>query len=185
MSDQAPDDAGSRTTWAQRLSTPLRKFQHTQSTSAIYLVAAAIAGLVWANVHEESYDKVWNTVFSIDLGNYGVATDLRGWVNSGLMTFFFFVIGLEARREFDVGELRERRRVTLPLVAGLTGMALPVVIYLGFTVGTPASHGWGVAMSTDTAFALGILALVGPRFPDACAPSCSPFSWSTISSRWW
>jgi Na+/H+ antiporter NhaA len=166
MTDQAPDETNSRTTWARRVSTPFRKFQRTESTSAIYLVAAAIAGLVWANVDEASYEKVRNTAFSIDLGKYGVASDLRGWVNNGLMTFFFFVIGLEARREFDVGELRERRRVTLPLLAGLTGMALPVVIYLGFTVGSSASHGWGVAMSTDTAFALGILALVGPRFPD-------------------
>jgi Na+/H+ antiporter NhaA len=166
MSDQGPDETADRTTWSGRLRTPLRKFQRTESTSAIYLVAAAIAGLVWANADEASYDKVWRTVFSINLGEYGVSTDLRGWVNSGLMTFFFFVIGLEARREFDVGELRERRRVTLPLLAGLAGMMLPVVIYLGFTVGSDAAHGWGIAMSTDTAFALGILALVGPRFPD-------------------
>ena len=82
------------------------------------------------------------------------------------MTFFFFVVGLEARREFDLGELRERRRVALPLLAGLGGMAVPVAIYLAFNAGRPSAHGWGVAMSTDTAFALGMLALVGPRFPD-------------------
>ena len=82
------------------------------------------------------------------------------------MTFFFFVVGLEARREFDLGELRERRRFALPLLAGLGGMAVAVAIYLAFNAGHSSAHGWGVAMSTDTAFALGLLALVGPRFPD-------------------
>ena len=95
-----------------------------------------------------------------------MSLDLREWVNSGLMTFFFFVVGLEARREFDLGELRERRRFALPLLAGLGGMAVAVAIYLLFNAGRSSAHGWGVAMSTDTAFALGLLALVGPRFPD-------------------
>ncbi len=82
------------------------------------------------------------------------------------MTFFFFVVGLEARREFDMGELRDRRRLALPVLAGLGGMIVPVAIYLAFNAGHPSARGWGAAMSTDTAFALGILALVGPRFPD-------------------
>src|SRR5207237_2129472 len=96
----------------------------------------------------------------------GISEDLRYWVNSGLMTLFFFVVGLEARREFDMGELRERRRVALPLAAGLGGMAVPVAIFLAANAGRASAHGWGAAMSTDTAFALGMLALVGPRFPD-------------------
>jgi Na+/H+ antiporter NhaA len=95
-----------------------------------------------------------------------VSLDLRQWVNSGLMTLFFFVFGLEARREFDVGELRERRRLTLPVAAGLGGLLIPVLIYLAFNAGGRSAHGWGVAMSTDTAFALGTLALTQPRFPD-------------------
>jgi Na+/H+ antiporter NhaA len=82
------------------------------------------------------------------------------------MTFFFFIVGLEARREFDMGELRERRRLTLPLAAGIGGMVVPVAIFLAANAGHSSAHGWGVAMSTDTAFALGMLALVGPRFPD-------------------
>ena len=82
------------------------------------------------------------------------------------MTFFFFVVGLEARREFDLGELRERRRLVLPLLAGLGGMVVPVAIYLPLNAGGSGAHGWGVAMSTDTAFALGLLALVGRRLPD-------------------
>src|SRR5207244_8216267 len=108
----------------------------------------------------------WRTKLSIDLGGAGIALDLRHWVNSGLMTFFFFVVGLEARREIDLGELRERRRVALPVVAGIGGMAAAVAIYLAFNAGRASAHGWGAAMSTDTAFALGMLALVGPRFPD-------------------
>jgi Na+/H+ antiporter NhaA len=118
------------------------------------------------NVHASSYDALWTTTLSIDIGGSGVALDLREWVNSGLMTFFFLVVGLEARREFDLGELRERRRFALPLLAGIGGMAMAVTIYLAFNAGRSSAHGWGIAMSTDTAFALGLLALVGPRFPD-------------------
>ncbi len=95
-----------------------------------------------------------------------MSLDLREWVNSGLMTFFFFVFGLEARREFDMGELRERARLALPVAAGLGGLVVPVVIYLAVNAGGPAAHGWGAAMSTDSAFALGTLAVTGPRFPD-------------------
>ena len=154
-----------RTAWARNLQTPLRDFVRTETGGAAVLLAAAVAALVWVNVDAHSYDTVWSTTLSIDVGGSGVSLDLRGWVNSGLMTFFFFVVGLEARREFDLGELRERRRFALPLLAALGGMAVPVAIYLAFNAGDPAAHGWAVAMSTDTAFALGLLALVGPRFP--------------------
>jgi len=155
-----------RTAWARNLETPLREFLRTETGGAAVLLAAAVAALVWVNVHKSSYDSVWSTRLSIELGGSGVALDLREWVNSGLMTFFFFVVGLEARREFDLGELRERRRFALPLVAGMGGAAVAVAVYLAFNAGRSSAHGWGVAMSTDTAFALGLLALVGPRFPD-------------------
>jgi Na+/H+ antiporter NhaA len=118
------------------------------------------------NVDASSYDSVWDTILSIKVGGAGIALDLRGWLNSGLMTFFFFVVGLEARREFDLGELRERRRFALPLLAALGGMAGAIAIYLLFNGGGSSAHGWGIAMSTDTAFVLGLLALVGPRFPE-------------------
>jgi Na+/H+ antiporter NhaA len=130
------------------------------------LLAATVAALVWVNVDASSYNSLWQTTLSIDVGGRGVALDLRHWVNSGLMTLFFFVVGLEARREFDLGELRERRRFALPLLAGIGGMAVAVAIYLAFNAGRSSAGGWGIAMSTDTAFALGLLALVGPRFPD-------------------
>ena len=118
------------------------------------------------NVDASSYDSLWTTKLSIEVADAGISLDLRHWVNSGLMTFFFFVVGLEARREIDLGELRERRRFALPLLAGIGGMAAAVGIYLAFNAGRSSAHGWGIAMSTDTAFALGLLALVGPRFPD-------------------
>jgi Na+/H+ antiporter NhaA len=148
------------------MQTPLRGFLRTETGGAAVLLAAAIAALVWVNVDASSYESLWSKTLSITLGGSGVALDLRGWVNSGLMTFFFFVVGLEARREFDLGELRERRRFALPFAAGLAGMVVAVAIYLLFNAGRSSAHGWGVAMSTDTAFALGLLALVGPRFPD-------------------
>src|SRR6185503_13373891 len=124
-----------------------------------------VAALLWINVDASSYDDVWTTELAIRLGDHSIALDLRGWLNSGLMTLFF-VVGLEARREFDMGELRQRRRVALPVLAGLGGMAVPVLIYLTINAGDSSASGWGTAMSTDTAFALGMLALVGPRFPE-------------------
>jgi Na+/H+ antiporter NhaA len=153
------------TAWGRQLRTPLRTFLRTETGSAAILLLATVAALVWVNVDQHSYDSLWDTVLSIRIGGAGVSLDLRHWINSGLMTFFFFVVGLEARREFDIGELRERRRVALPMMAGLAGMIVPVAIYLMINGGRDSAAGWGAAMSTDTAFALGMLALVGPKFP--------------------
>jgi Na+/H+ antiporter NhaA len=161
-----PAPFSGRTAWARSVQTPLRNFLHTETGGAAVLLAATVAALVWVNVDASSYDSVWTTTLSIDVGGTGVSLELREWVNSGLMTFFFFVVGLEARREFDLGELRERRRFALPLLAGIGGMTVAIGIYLAVNAGRPSAHGWGIAMSTDTAFALGLLALVGPRFPD-------------------
>jgi Na+/H+ antiporter NhaA len=155
-----------RTAWARSIQTPLREFLRTETAGAAFLAAAIVVALVWVNLDSSSYESVWETELSIDLGGKGVALDLREWLNSGLMTFFFFVLGLEARREFDLGELRERRRLALPMLAALGGMAAAVTIYLVFNAGRSSAEGWGIVMSTDTAFALGLLALVGPRFPD-------------------
>jgi Na+/H+ antiporter NhaA len=155
-----------RTAWARNLDTPLRDFLRTETGSAAILLAATMAALVWVNADAGSYDRVWHATIAVTVSGHGVVQDARDWVNNGLMTFFFFVIGLEARREFDMGELRERRRVALPLLAGIGGMLVPVAIYAAFNASEPSARGWGVAMSTDTAFALGLLALVGPRFPD-------------------
>jgi Na+/H+ antiporter NhaA len=171
LADMAETDVSTtpfsgRTAWTRNLQTPLRSFLNTETGSAAVLLAAVVAALLWANVDPASYERVWTTILSIRIGGGGISQDLRGWINTGLMAFFFFVIGLEARREFDLGELRERRRVALPLFAGLGGMVVPIAIYLAFNAGHSSAHGWGAAMSTDTAFALGLLALVGRGLPD-------------------
>ena len=132
-----------------------------------------MAALVWANVDLDSYNSVWHTELSIRIGEDGISQSLRDWVNSGLMTFFFFVVGLEVRREFDVGELRERRRRGAAARRCLGGMLVPVAIYLAINAGEASASGWGVAMSTDTAFALGMLALVGSTISRiGCVASC-------------
>jgi Na+/H+ antiporter NhaA len=151
-----------RTAWARHLAAPVREYLRTETGGAVCLLAATVAALGWANVDHHSYESLWTTDLSIRLGDAGISLDLREWVNQGLMVLFFFVVGLEARREFDLGELRERRRIALPVVAALGGMAVAVAIYLAFNAGHSSAHGWGAAMSTDTAFALGVLALVAP-----------------------
>jgi Na+/H+ antiporter NhaA len=161
-----PRSFSGRTAWARSIQTPLRGFLRTETGGAAVLLLATIAGLLWVNAYPSSYHDLWGKVLSIDFDGRGIELTLREWVNSGLMTFFFFVVGLEARREFDLGELRERRRFALPLLAGIGGMAVAVSIYLLFNAGRSSVEGWGIVMSTDTAFALGLLALVGPRFPD-------------------
>ena len=153
--ERPPAPAGpssGRTAWARSLETPLRVFLRTETGSAPVLAAMTVAALAWVNISASSYDIVWATHLSVRLGGAGVSLELRDWVNSGLMTFFFFIFGLEARREFDMGELRERRRLALPVAAGLGGLLVPVAIYLAFNAGS-AARGWGAAMSTDTAFA--------------------------------
>ena len=152
-------------TAADDRSTPRRQFLRTETGSAALLAAAAVVALAWANIAPAGYDTVWATRAAVTVGRYGVDQDLRGWVNSGLMTFFFLVVGLEARREFDMGELRRRSQLALPLAAGVGGAVVPVAIYLAINAGHASWHGWGAAMSTDTAFALGALALVGRGLP--------------------
>jgi Na+/H+ antiporter NhaA len=154
-----------RTAWARNLEAPLRDFLRTETGSAAILLVGAVAAMVWINVDAASYNKLWNTLLSVRVGGGGVSQDLRHWVNNGLMTLFFFVVGLEARREFDLGDLRDRRRLALPFVAGLGGMIVPIVIFLAINAGGAPHGAWGAAMSTDTAFALGMLALVGSRYP--------------------
>jgi Na+/H+ antiporter NhaA len=165
-SPSAPSLLSGHTAWARKLETPLRRFLRTETGSAAVLLVATLAALAWVNISESSYESVWATTLSVRIGGSGISMDVHEWVNSGLMTFFFLVVGLEARREFDTGELRQRRRLTLPVLTGLGGMIVPIGIYLAANAGQPSVHGWGTAMSTDTAFALGMLALVGRRLPD-------------------
>jgi Na+/H+ antiporter NhaA len=160
------DIPDARTTWSRSLASQISGFLRTESGSSGVLVAAIAAALVWANASPLSYSATWNAVLSIRLGDFGISMDLRTWVSSGLMTLFFLVVGLEARREFDLGALRDRRQVAIPVLAGLVGMAIPVVIFLLINRGQASAHGWGAAMSTDTALALGLLTLVSRGLPE-------------------
>jgi Na+/H+ antiporter NhaA len=160
------DGVAAEQTIAGRMRGPLLTFVRSETRGAALLLAACVLALVWANVGAARYETVWTTTLSVHLGSWQLSMTLRDWINSGLMTFFFFVVGLEARREADLGELRQARATVLPLLAGLAGLAAPAAIYLAFTAGTPAAHAWGAAMSTDTAFALGALMVVGPRYAD-------------------
>lgn len=146
-----------------QLRAPLRRFIKTESASAGLLVVVAMVALVWANSPwSDGYEQLWSTRLSLSLGSDRLSMDLHHWVNDGLMVVFFFVVGLEVRRELSVGELTERTRLAVPLVAGIGGMLVPAAIYLAINSGGEASRGWGVVIGTDTAFLLGMLALVGP-----------------------
>ena len=158
--------AAGRTAWARNLAAPLRAYLRAESASAAFLAVAVVAAVLWATADVGDYERVWSTTASVRVGGHALTLSLRDWVNAGLMTFFFFVVGLEARRELDLGELRERRRLVLPLTAAAAGMVLPIALYLALTHGRPGAHGWGIAMSSDTALTLGVLALVGKRVPD-------------------
>jgi Na+/H+ antiporter NhaA len=153
------------TAWRGRAA-PIREFVRTESAGAVLLLAATVAAIAWANVEFASYKSFWATELSVRIGESAITQDLQGWINNGLMAFFFLVAGLEARREFDVGDLRERRRIGLSVLAAVGYMAVPVLIYVAFNAGSTSARGWGVAMATDTAFALGLLALVGGRGSD-------------------
>ena len=154
-----------RTAWARNLEAPLRDFLRTETGSAAILLIGAVAAMVWINVDASSYNTVWHMTLRVSIGGAEISQDLRHWVNNGLMTLFFFVVGLEARREFDLGDLRDRRRLVLPILAGLGGMIVPIAIFLAINAGGASRGAWGTAMSSDTAFALGMLALVGSRYP--------------------
>jgi Na+/H+ antiporter NhaA len=153
-----------RTAWARSLAAPVRDFLGTETGGASVLLAGTVIALVWANSPwSHSYESLWSTKLVVRIGGNGIALDLRHWVNEGLMTLFFLVVGLEAKRELDLGELRERSRLTIPAAAAVGGMSVPVAIYLAFNAGGPGAHDWGAAMSTDTAFALGAAAILTPR----------------------
>ena len=162
MSLTTPRALRDRTAWARNLAAPVRDFLSNETGGAVALLLASVAALVWANLSSSSYESFWTTDLSIRLGGDALTLDLRHWLNEGLMTFFFLVVGLEAKREIDVGELREKQRLTLPAVGALGGLTVPVLIYLVFNAGGSGADGWGAAMSTDTAFALGVLALLAP-----------------------
>ncbi len=146
-----------------QLSAPLRRYLVTESGGAMVLVVATVVALAWSNSPwSGAYARLWETEAAVELGDLALRMDLRHWINDGLMAVFFLVIGLEVRRDLSVGELTDRRRLVLPLLAGVAGMVVPALLYLAINPTGPASDGWGVVIGTDTAFLLGTLALVGP-----------------------
>ncbi|MFI9554841.1 Na+/H+ antiporter NhaA [Nonomuraea endophytica] len=145
----------------------MRAFLKTEAGSTVVLLAATLAALLWANSPwGDTYETFWHTEAGFAFGATEFSLDLRRWVNDGLMTIFFFVIGLEISYEVRLGQLRDRRLVAVPAVAALGGMIVPAAVYLAFNAGGPAAGGWGVPIATDTAFVLGLLAVVGTRCPD-------------------
>lgn len=148
---------------ARRVVQPLQSFLEAEASSAVLLVAAAAIAMVWANSPwRVGYEDLWTTTVTVRAGDLGVSADLRQWVNEGLMSLFFLVVGLEVKRELLTGELRERRTALLPVVGAIGGMVVPAALYLAVTAGTPASQGWGVAMPTDLAVSAAVLALALP-----------------------
>ena len=153
-----------RTAWARNLASPVRDFLNTESGGASVMIVATVAALIWANSPaSHSYSTVWGTRLSLQLGHHAISADLRTWINQGLMTLFFLVVGLEAKRQLDLGELRDRRRVAVPAAAALGGIVVPTAIFLAWNAGGPGARGWGAAISTDTAFALAAVGLIAPR----------------------
>ena len=152
-----------------RITRPFGHFMHHQGAGGILLFAASIVALVWANSPwHAAYHHLWELPFGIDVAGHRLERTLHHWINDGLMAMFFFVVGLELKREMVGGELSDPRKALLPVAAGFGGMAAPALIYLLFNpAGTEMARGWGVPMATDIAFALGILALLGDKVPAA------------------
>ncbi len=142
---------------------PLTQFLHDEAAGGIALAVATVAALLWANTAGDEYAAAWAHVLRVGTGDIALDLDLRHWVNDGLMAIFFFVVGLEIKRELVCGELRDRRAATLPVLAALGGVVLPALIFLAITAGTPQASGWAIPAATDIAFAVGVLALLGDR----------------------
>ncbi|MGH2722502.1 MAG: Na+/H+ antiporter NhaA [Actinomycetota bacterium] len=151
------------------LTRALLDFFRTEVAGGALLLAAAVLALVWANsAAGDGYVRLWDTVVDARLGPVALPHDLHHWVNDGLMTVFFLVVGLEIKRELVAGELRDRRKAVMPVVAAVGGMVVPAAVYLGVVgLGGPAARGWAIPMATDIAFAIGVLALLGRRVPPA------------------
>ena len=151
-----------------RILGPFQQFAERESSSGLVLLGCAIAALVWANSPwGASYEHLWEQQLTIGHVRWGLTMSLHHWINDGLMAIFFFVVGLEIKRELLIGELSTRPTAALPIAGALGGMIVPALIYAAFNAGTEGARGWGIPMATDIAFALGALSLLGPRVPTA------------------
>ena len=153
---------------ARVVSNPFESFFKIEASSGVLLLLCAVGALVWANSPwQDSYHHLWHTPFGVTLGSFEFRHELHFWINDGLMVIFFFVVGLEIRREIHAGELRDFRRASLPVIAALGGMVAPAACYLALNSSGPGVSGWGIPMATDIAFAVGVLTLMGSRVPPA------------------
>lgn len=151
-----------------RVLTPFEEFIHRQTTSGLLLMGSAIIALILANgAFAEAYRHLIHTPISLNVGSWVMNMSMHHWVNDGLMALFFFVVGLELKREIMVGELSDLRQAALPIIAAVGGMVVPALIYLAFNHDSQAALGWGVPMATDIAFAVGVLVLLASRVPKA------------------
>ena len=148
-----------------RLGDPLQQFIKFFSSGSALLMLATLVAVVWANIDHDSYHHFWHSPFGISTELFSVDMGLMHWINDGLMAIFFFVVGLEIKREFLAGELSSFKQASLPIFAAIGGMVVPIVIYVMFGFEGTASKGWGIPMATDIAFSLGILSLLGKRVP--------------------
>lgn len=166
MSDPHDDHEPARRTAAARLILPLRDFLRQEASAGLLLVAAAVLALIWANSPwSDSYFDFWNTPAEIGFGAHVIELTLREWINDLGMVLFFFVVGLEIKRELTQGELRDRRQAALPVIAAIGGMAVPAAIYALINNGGAGADGWGIPMATDIAIVMGVVALLGSRAP--------------------
>ncbi|MBF6059107.1 Na+/H+ antiporter NhaA [Thiomicrorhabdus heinhorstiae] len=148
--------------------TPFENFIHNQTTTGLILLLMTIVALIFANSpFSEAYEHFFHTHFSIQFGNLGIDHSIHHWINDGLMAIFFFLVGLEIKREVLVGELSDPKNAALPIIAAIGGMVFPALIFYSITQGTPAENGWGIPMATDIAFAISALVILGKRVPAA------------------
>ncbi len=150
---------------------PLQEFVRSSIASAVPLLIAAVVAVVWANSPWwRAYERIWVTPVDLAVGRWAIHQDLRFWVNEGLMTAFFLLAGLEIKRELVTGELRDRGAALLPVAAAIGGMAVPALIFLAVTAGTPAADGWGMAMPTDLALSLAVVVVAARAAPPGARP---------------
>src|SRR5918998_3866136 len=170
MTRSAPDAAASNDAepapLIERVLAPFQRFVQTESASGLVLLACTALALAWANSPwSASYEHLWETRLSLALGPWSFRMTVHHLINDGLMAVFFFLVGLEIKREMLAGELASLRQAALPIAGALGGMVVPALLYAALNAGTTGARGWGIPMATDIAFALGVLALLGPRVP--------------------
>lgn len=148
------------------LARPFQEFAARETSGGVLLLACTLVALVWANSPlAHHYTALWHTHFTVGLGSFNLNKELHFWVNDALMALFFFVVGLEIKRELLAGELASPRKAALPILAAMGGVVVPALLYTLFNAYGPGSRGWGIPMATDIAFAIGVMALLGDRVP--------------------